>query len=182
MNPASNLVMVGPMGAGKSCIGRRLAERFGLHFVDVDHAIVEHAGASIPTIFEHSGEAGFREHERQVLARILEGNGQLVSTGGGAVLEADNRRLIREHGFVVYLSVGVKTQLERLARDRGRPLLQRQDREQILYEMARLRAPLYREVADLILNTDRLSPSEATAQLVLRLATRWKIPSTSCAP
>ncbi|MEQ4576832.1 MAG: shikimate kinase, partial [Gammaproteobacteria bacterium] len=148
MNPAPNLVMVGPMGAGKSCIGRRLAERFGLQFVDVDQAIVEHAGASIPAIFDHSGEAGFREHERTVLARILAGDGQLVSTGGGAVLDADNRRRIRERGFVVYLSVGVETQLERLARDRSRPLLQRDDREQVLRDLAQVRAPLYREVAD----------------------------------
>lgn len=181
MNPAPNLVMVGPMGAGKSCIGRRLAERFGLRFVDVDHAIVEQAGASIPSIFEHSGEAGFREHERGVLGQVLAGAGQLVSTGGGAVLDADNRRLIRERGFVVYLSVGVPTQLERLARDRSRPLLQREDREQVLRELARLRAPLYREVADLVLDTDRLSPGEATAQLVLRLAAQWQPQGAPCA-
>lgn len=179
MNPAPNLVMVGPMGAGKSCIGRRLAERFGLQFVDVDHAIVEHAGSGIPTIFQHSGEAGFREHERVVLGQVLAGTGQLVSTGGGAILDAGNRRLIRERGFVVYLSVGVETQLERLARDRGRPLLQRDDREQVLRELAQLRTPLYREVADLVLDTDRLSPGEATAQLVLRLAAQWQTSSTA---
>ncbi|MFT4248954.1 MAG: shikimate kinase [Pseudomonas sp.] len=169
------------MGAGKSCIGRRLAERFSLQFVDVDHAIVEHAGASIPSIFQHAGEAGFREHERTVLGQVLAGSGQLVSTGGGAILDVDNRRLIRERGFVVYLSVGVQTQLERLARDRGRPLLQRDDREQVLDELARLRTPLYREVADLVLDTDRLSPGEATAQLVLRLAARWQAQDAPCA-
>lgn len=178
MNPAPNLVMVGPMGAGKTCIGRRLAERFGVQFVDIDHAIVEHAGASIPSIFEHSGEAGFREHERAVLAQVLAGTGQLVSTGGGAVLDAENRRLIRERGFVIYLSVGVETQMERLARDRTRPLLQREDRGQVLHDLAVLRAPLYREVADLVLDTDWLSPGEATAQLVLRLAAQWQTSST----
>ncbi|MEE7548255.1 shikimate kinase [Xanthomonas sp. Kuri4-1] len=178
MNPASNLVMVGPMGAGKSCIGRRLAERFGLRFVDVDHAIVEHAGASIPALFEHSGEAVFREHERQVLHRLLDQDHQLISTGGGAVLDADNRRRLRERGFVVYLHVGVQAQLERLARDRSRPLLQREDRVQVLHELARHRDPLYREVADLTLDTDHLSPGDATAQLVLRLAARWQILST----
>ncbi|HBK47390.1 MAG TPA: shikimate kinase [Xanthomonadaceae bacterium] len=179
MNPAPNLVMVGPMGAGKSCIGRRLAERFGLEFVDVDHAIVEHAGASIASIFEHSGEATFREHERAVLEQLLLREGQLVSTGGGAILDADNRRRIRERGFVVYLRVSVAAQLERLARDRSRPLLQRDDREQVLHALARQRDPLYREVADIILDTDTLSPGDATAQLVLRLAARWQSQSTT---
>lgn len=179
MNPAPNLVLVGPMGAGKSCIGRRIAERFGLEFVDVDHAIVTHAGASIPEIFEHSGEAVFREHERTVLASLLAGEGQLVSTGGGAVLDAGNRMLIRQRGFVVHLSVNVDVQLERLARDRSRPLLQRPDREQVLHAMAAKREPLYREVADLVVDTNHLSPAEATAHLVTRLAARWQLPSTA---
>jgi shikimate kinase len=114
MNPAPNLILVGPMGAGKSCIGRRLAERFTLEFVDADQAIVEAAGTSINTIFEHVGEAGFRQYERQVLGDLLQRRGILLSTGGGAVLDADNRRLIRERGFVVYLRVGVASQLQRL--------------------------------------------------------------------
>ena len=100
MNPAPNLILIGPMGAGKTCIGRRLAERFTLDFVDVDQAIVDATGASIPTIFEHSGEAGFRAHERQALAQVLAGQGQLVSTGGGAVLDPDNRALIARRGLV----------------------------------------------------------------------------------
>lgn len=179
MNPASNLVMIGPMGAGKSCIGRRLAERFSLSFVDVDQAIVEHAGVTIPKIFEHSGEAVFREHERQVLWQLLQQQNQLISTGGGAVLDPGNRQRIRERGFVVHLHVGVPAQLERLARDRSRPLLLREDREQVLIEMARQRDPLYREAADITLDTDHLSPGDATAQLVLQLASRWQISSTT---
>lgn len=166
--------MIGPMGAGKSCIGRRLAERFGLTFVDVDHAIVEHAGATIPAIFEHSGEAGFRAHEREVLHRLLAGENQLISTGGGSVLEAANRAQLRARGFVIHLHVGVDAQLERLHRDRTRPLLQRPDRDQVLREMALLRDPLYREIADLSLETDHLSPAEATAHLVTRLAAAWQ--------
>lgn len=174
MNPAPNLILIGPMGAGKTCIGRRLAERFTLAFVDADQAIVEATGASIPTIFEHSGEAGFRQHERQVLQDVLQGQGQLVSTGGGAVLDASNRDAIARRGFVVYLRVSVAAQLERLARDRGRPLLQRPDREQVLTEMAELRDPLYRGLADLTVDTDLYTPAEATAQLVLRLAAQWQ--------
>lgn len=174
MNPAPNLILIGPMGAGKTCIGRRLAERFTLDFVDADQAIVDAAGASIPTIFEHSGEAGFRQHERQVLQQLLAGKGQLISTGGGAVLDAGNREAIARRGFVVYLRVSVPAQLDRLARDRGRPLLQRPDREQVLHEMASLRDPLYQGLADLTLDTDLYTPSEATAQLVLRLASQWQ--------
>jgi len=174
MNPAPNLILVGPMGAGKTCIGRRLAERFTLDFVDADQAIVEKAGASIATIFELAGEAGFRQHERQVLHTLLAGSDRLVSTGGGAVLDPDNREAISRRGFVVYLRVSVEAQLERLARDRTRPLLQRPDREQVLHEMATLRDPLYRSLADLTLDTDLYTPAEATAQLVLRLAGQWQ--------
>jgi shikimate kinase len=176
MNPAPNLVLVGPMGAGKSVIGRRLAERFSLVFVDSDQAIVERTGASIASLFEHSGEAGFREHERAVLQRVLGMPGHLISTGGGAVLNADSRRKMREHGFVVYLRVSVASQLQRLQRDRSRPLLQRGDRERVLHALHAVREPLYREVADLILDTDHLNPAEATAQLVVRLAASWKLP------
>ena len=173
-HPLPSLFLIGPMGAGKTCIGRRLAERFTLDFVDADQAIVDSTGASIPAIFEHSGEAGFRQHERQVLQALLDGHGQLVSTGGGAVLDADNRRLIRERGFVVYLRVSVDSQLQRLQRDRTRPLLQRPDREQVLHEMAAARDPLYQSLADLTLDTDLYTPAEATAQLVLRLAAQWQ--------
>lgn len=174
MNPAPNLILIGPMGAGKTCIGRRLAERFTLDFVDADQAIVDAAGASIATIFEHSGEAGFRQQERQVLQTLLAGRNQLVSTGGGAVLDPGNREAIARHGFVVYLRVSVAAQLERLERDRSRPLLQRPDREQVLQQMAALRDPLYRALADLTLDTDLYTPADATAQLVLRLAAQWQ--------
>ncbi|RBL64680.1 shikimate kinase, partial [Xanthomonas oryzae] len=154
MNPAPNLVMVGPMGAGKSCIGRRLAERFGLEFVDVDQAIVEQVGSSIPAIFAQHGEAGFRQHEADTLQALLEQDNKLISTGGGTVLDPHNRQRICARGFVVHLHVSVPTQLTRLARDRNRPLLQRADREQLLHAMAAHRTPLYHEVADLSLETD----------------------------
>lgn len=175
MNPAPNLVLVGPMGAGKSSIGRRLAERFGLSFVDADQAIVERAGASINAIFERDGEAAFRTLERGVLAELLAGRQQLIATGGGAVLEADNRQAIARRSFAVYLRVGVDSQLKRLERDRSRPLLARGDRAQVLGELTRQREPLYREVADLVLDTDQLTPIEATTKLMLLLAPTWKI-------
>ena len=174
MNPAPNLILVGPMGAGKSSIGRRLAERLGLEFVDADEALVERTGATITTIFEHVGEAGFREREKATLTQLLAGEGMLVSTGGGAVLDGDNRQLMHERGFVVYLRVSVGAQLKRLGRDRSRPLLQRGDREQVLHELATAREPLYAEVADLMLDTDRLSPGSATSSLAQLLAAQWQ--------
>lgn len=174
MNPSPNLILVGPMGAGKTSIGRRLAERFGLEFTDADQALVERTGATITTIFEHVGESGFREREKATLAQLLADEGKLVSTGGGAVLDGDNRRLMRERGFVVYLKVSVEAQLKRLGRDRNRPLLQRGDREQVLRELAAAREPLYAEVADLILDTDGLSPGSATSSLAQLLAAQWQ--------
>ena len=174
MNPAPNLILVGPTGAGKTSIGRRVAERFGLTFVDADQAIVERTGASIATLFEHVGEAGFREREKAVLHDLLAGHGQLVSTGGGAVLDAENRRWMKQRGDVVYLQVSVEAQLKRLGRCTHRPLLQRADREQGLQDMAVTREPLYREVADLTLDTVGLTPPEATARLTQLLAHRWQ--------
>src|SRR5690606_14548795 len=153
MNPAPNLVLVGPMGAGKSSIGRRLADRFGLAFHDADREIEAQAGASIATIFECTGEAGFRAREQAVLAGLLAGEGAVVATGGGAVLDPRTRDLLRERGFVVHLHVGLAQQLARLARDRSRPLLAGEDREAVLRRLAAVRDPLYDEVADLRFDT-----------------------------
>lgn len=174
MNPAPNLVMVGPMGAGKTSIGRRIAERFSLHFADVDHAVVQASNASIPALFEAIGEAGFRQRESAALAMLLAGQGQVVASGGGAVLSAGNRALMKARGFVIYLKVDVDTQLKRVARDRNRPLLLTGDRREVLTDLIRIREPLYQEVADLVLEADRLTPGEATAALVVRLAHEWQ--------
>ena len=174
MNPSANLVLVGPMGAGKTSIGRRLAERFNLPFVDADREIEAHTGATVATIFECEGESGFRLRERTLLAALLHGSGHVIATGGGAVLDPDNRRLLREHGFVVHLHADVAAQLARLVRDRTRPLLQREDREEVLQALARNRAPLYAEVADLYYDTSRQSCSEAAGQLAVLLSEQWQ--------
>lgn len=174
MNPAPNLVLVGPMGAGKSSIGKRLAERFGLVFADADRDLELRTGTTVATIFDCEGEAGFRARERAALAGLLAGDGLLVATGGGAVLDPDNRRRLHARGFVVHLHVDVAGQLERLARDRTRPLLQRPDREDVLRELAQVREPLYAEVADLRFDTTRLGAADAAAALATVLAERWQ--------
>jgi len=173
MNPAPNLVLVGPMGAGKSSIGRRLAGRFGLAFVDADREVEARTGASIPTIFECEGETGFRAREAATLAELLLRDGLVIATGGGAVLDAGSRQRMRERGFVVHLQVSLARQLERLARDRSRPLLAGDDRTDVLRRLTEARAPLYAEVADLCFDTDTLFPPQAAAQLARLLDAQW---------
>ena len=148
MNPSPNLFLIGPMGAGKSSIGRRLAEHLGMHCVDLDAAIEEHTGASVATIFEIEGESGFRQRESDLLAELTTQAGIVLATGGGVVLSPRNRTLLRERGFVVWLQTSVEQQLQRLARDRQRPLLEAADRRERLEQLARERDPLYRELAD----------------------------------
>lgn len=174
MNTAPNLVLVGPMGAGKTSIGKRLAERFGLQFVDADREVEAHTGASVSTIFDCEGEAGFRERERAALTALLNGTDTLIATGGGAVLDDGNRALMRTRGFVVHLHVGVEEQLRRLARDRTRPLLQRDDREDALRALAGIREPLYTDVADLRFDTHGHAPGEAAIKLAQLLAQCWQ--------
>jgi shikimate kinase len=173
MNPAPNLVLVGPMGAGKTSIGRRLAELLGLPFADADRDVELHTGASIPTIFDCEGEAGFRARESATLARLLADTDQVIATGGGAVLDEGNRALMRGRGFVVHLAISVDGQLRRLERDRVRPLLQRADRGEVLHALAQARAPLYAEVADLVFDTEGCTPADAARELAARVQAQW---------
>jgi len=173
MNPASNLILVGPMGAGKTTIGRRLARTFGLAFVDLDEALEAQTGASVGLIFELEGEAGFRARESAMLAELCARHDQLIATGGGSVLDPANRALMRAHGYVVYLPVGVAQQLARLERDRKRPLLRAPDREQRLRDLASQREPLYEAVADLVLPRIELTPQRAAVRAAEAIARAW---------
>jgi shikimate kinase len=173
MIAAPNLVLVGPMGAGKSSIGRRLASRLGLRFVDADRHLEEVTGATVPVIFECEGEAGFRAREATLLAELCAGRGQLVATGGGAVLDAGTRERLRATGFVVWLRLGIDQQLRRLARDASRPLLAGPDRRAKLEQLAVARDPLYAEVADLVFECGGLSLAVAVDRLAAELAQRW---------
>ena len=175
MNPAPNLFFIGPMGAGKSTIGRRTAELLGLAFFDLDHEIEEHCGATIPIIFDVEGEVGFRRRESAALADIAARAGIALATGGGAVLADENRRCLRERGFVVYLETTIDEQLARLARDRKRPLLAAPDRRERLEQLAAVRTPLYREIADLTVPPGHSgSTTQVANRLARELAERWQ--------
>jgi|SRR6478672_3020956 len=171
MRNAGHIILVGPMGSGKSTLGRGLAARLGLAFVDVDARVVAAAGCDIPGIFAGEGEAGFRHRETQALAEAFAGDPAVIATGGGAVLGDANRTAMRGAGHVVYLQVDAATQLARLAGDTGRPLLATADPAQRLADLQALREPLYREVAHLIFDTSALAPDTAVAALVALLAT-----------
>ncbi|MDW7748004.1 shikimate kinase AroK [Halomonas sp.] len=169
MQALPNLILIGPMGAGKSTIGRLLAAELSRDFYDSDHEIQARCGADIPWIFDVEGEAGFRDRETQMIRELTRHEGVVIATGGGAVLREENRRVLRESGTVVYLLTTVEQQLRRTAKDRNRPLLQRGDREQLLREMFALRDPLYRATADVVVRTDRRGPRAVVNEIVRRV-------------
>lgn len=181
MEGAPNIVLVGPMGTGKSVVGALLARRLGLPFVDVDAAVEAEAGTRIAELFRREGEAAFRERESALLARTLAADGQVVATGGGAVLAADNRRRLRERGLVAWLQADPDTQLRRLEGCRDRPLLEGADRIARLQALAAERDPLYREVADIALDTRGLDATEAADALAARAAGQWRAPAAEAA-
>jgi shikimate kinase len=154
MRSRSNIFLVGPMGAGKTTVGKRLAELRGMQFADSDHEVEHRTGVDVAFIFEKEGEAGFRKREKQVIAELTAGHNLVLATGGGAVLDAENRQCLAGRGFVVYLRATVDHQLRRTGHSDTRPLLQTGDRREVLEQLFTLRDPLYREVADLIVDTD----------------------------
>ena len=158
-----NIFLIGPMGSGKTTIGRQLAKVFGLEFYDCDHELERLTGASVNLIFDLEGEAGFRLRESQLLKQLTAKTGVLIATGGGTICNEENRRMLRSQGLVVYLQTSIENQLKRLSRDKSRPLLQAEDREQRLLKLARVRNPLYDATADLVFST-RNSSVYATAK------------------
>ncbi len=158
------------MGAGKSTIGRLLAKELRLPFKDSDKEIELRTGANIPWIFDKEGEPGFRDREQAVITELCAVDGIVLATGGGAVMRSENRRALHEGGRVVYLHASVEQQVGRTARDRNRPLLRTADPARVLRELLEMRDPLYREIADLVVQTDERPPRMVVIDILARLA------------
>lgn len=170
MNNPGSFFLVGPMGAGKSTIGRQLARALSLEFVDSDREIELRTGVDIPLIFELEGENGFRKRERRAIESLTARKGIVLATGGGAVLDSDNRKWLAARGKVIYLHTSVDQQLERTAHDRGRPLLQTDNPRRKLEELMQVRDPLYREIADWVIETDTCRVREVVQEIVQRVS------------
>lgn len=157
MQKSHNIILVGPMGAGKTTLGKALAQELGKNFYDADEQIETAAGASVSWIFEIEGEAGFREREEKMLHELTKKQDIVLATGGGAILRETNRERIKQTGFVIYLQVSVAEQLIRLEKSLTRPLLLTGDREEKLTAIIQQREAHYLSVADLVLPTDKRS-------------------------
>ncbi|MCH8845410.1 MAG: shikimate kinase AroK [Proteobacteria bacterium] len=166
MKSTSNIFLIGPMGTGKSTIGRKLAKRTSQKFYDSDLEIENRTGVKINLIFEIEGEAGFRKRESQLLEEFTSMSNIVLATGGGAVLSEGNRAILIDRGFVVYLKSDIDQLLKRTSRDNKRPLLQNADHEAVIKKLLNERGPLYEEVADLVIDTAGLSINDIITQIM----------------
>ncbi|MFQ5486913.1 MAG: shikimate kinase AroK [Gammaproteobacteria bacterium] len=169
MDKAANIFLIGPMGSGKTTIGRQLAKVLDKTFVDSDQEIEARTGADIPWVFDIEGEAGFRQREQAVIDELTRRQGVVLATGGGAVLSEENRRHLAERGLVIYLRASIDQQLRRTAKDRNRPLLQTGDPRARLEALLVQRDPLYREIANIIVDTDNRSIRSTVNTILKRL-------------
>lgn len=149
-----NIVLVGPMGSGKTTVGRRLADELGCDFFDSDHEIIDKTGVSIEHIFDIEGEKGFRNRETQMLSELSQKTGVVIATGGGIVLRSENRALLQQSGIVVYLASSIEQLLQRTSKSKNRPILEKSlDREKTIRDILSAREAYYREVSDLEVDT-----------------------------
>ena len=165
MKKTNSIYLVGPMGVGKTTIGRVLADMLQLEFYDSDREIEASTGADIPWIFDVEGEAGFRIRESRMINSLTRLKKIVLATGGGAVLADKNRQRLAKRGYVVYLRASIKQQVERTSRDKNRPLLQTPQPEKKIRELMKIRDPLYREVADLVVDTNRRNPKTVSQEI-----------------
>ncbi|RFP14085.1 3-dehydroquinate synthase [Duganella sp. BJB488] len=175
-----NVFLVGLMGAGKTTIGRILARKLGLRFIDSDHEIEARTGASIPWIFEIEGEQSFRRREADVIRELTAQQELVLATGGGAILNADSRAYLKARGTVIYLRATVNSILQRTAHDKNRPLLQTADPRKKLEELMAVRDPLYMEIADIVIDTGRPNVQSMVQSILTQLETRACEASPNC--
>lgn len=170
MKALNNVFLVGPMGAGKSTIGRLLAAELRLSFKDTDREIEERSGVDIPWIFDMEGEEGFRNRETQILNDLSQLDKILLATGGGIVLKPENRKFLASRGQVVYLKTSIDEQVRRTSRDNKRPLLDNDNPRAVLIALMEKRHALYEEIADYIIDTDGRSPKSVALELSRNLS------------
>jgi len=151
------IIFIGPMGAGKTTIGKQVASHLGCDFYDSDRVIEERTGVSIPLIFEVEGEDGFRRRETEVLAELCANNNIVIATGGGAILREENRKILQNNTLVIFLNASLEQLFERTCKDRNRPLLQTKDPKEKLKQLLDERLTIYKQMADIIVTTDHQS-------------------------
>lgn len=173
MDRRDNIFLIGPMGVGKSTIGRLLAAQLNMPFFDSDREIEFVTGADIPWIFDVEGEQGFRIREARMIDTLTQREGIILATGGGAILAPESRRNLHSRGTVVYLRASVAQQLERTGKDKNRPLLQTENPLAKIKELIKIREPLYRETAHVTIDTSRRSPRSVSTEIVRQLQERW---------
>ena len=169
MDYTGNVFLVGPMGVGKTTIGRALAEQMKLEFFDSDKEIEASTGADIPWIFDVEGEQGFRERELRMIGTLSKRKQIVLATGGGAILAKKTRKRLKKRGLVVYLRASIKRQVERTSRDKNRPLLRTENPEETIKELMAQREPLYLEVADIIVDTNQRNPRSVSAEIMRQI-------------
>jgi shikimate kinase len=166
---SNNIFLIGLMGAGKSTVGKLLAKKLGRRFLDADHVIEERCGVKIPVIFDMEGEAGFRKREAQAIEEITSEKEIVLATGGGAVLLSENRQALSQRGTVIYLHANPLELFHRTRGGEGRPLLKQGDAKKILENLYSIRDPLYREIADHVIETGKPSVNQLVNTLIMQL-------------
>ncbi|EGN74235.1 shikimate kinase AroK [Aliidiomarina shirensis] len=165
-----NIFLIGPMGAGKSTIGRQLAKSLHLEFFDSDTEIERRTGADISWVFELEGEEGFRDREEKMISELTENTGIVLATGGGSIISKENRLKLSARGVVVYLKTNIDKQVARTQRDKRRPLLANADNpREVLENLAEERDPLYEEIADVVIHTDEQSAKVVANEIIAKL-------------
>lgn len=169
-----NIILIGPMGSGKSTIGNIIARRLNREFEDSDHYIERRTGVDIARIFDVEGEQGFRDRETLALQELLSENNRVIATGGGSVLRSDNQQLLKQRGYIVFLDTSLKQQMQRLQRDKKRPLLQTDDPRARLKALFKERRPIYLALADLVIKTDKRVARRLAADIINQLPENLK--------
>jgi len=161
-----NIILIGPMGSGKTTVGKQLAKRTRMDFIDSDHLIEDRCGVSISTIFDIEGEEGFRKRETKMLQELCDRTNMVLATGGGAITSEENRILLRKSGYVVYLQTSIKTQIARTQKTRNRPLLENVDAQEKLTKLMEERGKLYEQEADLVVKSGERVVSKVVEEIL----------------